>query len=90
MLENLTFHRLVLSLIALAFLAKVVSLIFFGELHANLKIIEFFSIAVYFFYIGWLGFMKLKTNENNGRYMVYATFFVILDIIIYYFFKGWV
>lgn len=82
-------HRLALSLIALAFVAKLVSLVLLRDLHFTMKPFEFFSIAVYFGYIGWLGFVRKEFREENGRYMAYATILVVLDIAIYYFFKGW-
>ncbi len=78
-----------LLLIAFAFFAKIISLIFFGELHINLWVFEFFSIAVYFFYIGWLGFRSRQLKENNSKYMIKATLLVVLDLATYYFFKGW-
>ena len=82
-------HFWALLLIAIAFFAKVISLILFGELHVNLRIFEFLSIAVYFFYIGWLGFMSRQHKENNSRYMIEATLLVVLDLVTYYLFKGW-
>ncbi len=82
-------HFCAQSLIALAFIAKIFSLILTGELHVNLKFFEFISIATYFLYIGWLGFVRRKFKENNGKYMLYATVLILLDIATYYLFKGW-
>ena len=82
-------HFWALSLTALSFIAKLVSLIFIGELHVNLKILEFVSIATYFIYVGWLGFVRRQFKEDNGRYVFYATCLVMLDIVTYYVFKGW-
>lgn len=83
-------HKIALSLIALPFVAKLISLLFFSELHANLAIVEFFSVGIYFAYVGWLGFLKLNEKENNDKFVGAATFLVLLDILTYYIFKGWV
>ncbi|MDA0712726.1 MAG: hypothetical protein O2897_01925 [bacterium] len=83
-------HWIALSLIALAFVAKLISLLFFRELHVNLAVLEFFSVGVYFAYIGWLGYLKLNEEENNDKFVAAATFLILLDILTYYIFKGWV
>jgi hypothetical protein len=88
-MSDKSIHRIALGLIALAFVAKLVSLVLIRELHGSLKFFEFFSIGVYFFYVGWLGFVRKAYRTENGRYMIYATLLVLLDVATYYFFKGW-
>ena len=85
----MTVHGFALTLISLAFIAKVVSVILIGNLHWSVRIFEVTSTATYFVYIGWLGLMRREFKEENGKYIFYATLLVILDITTYYFLKGW-
>lgn len=84
------FHLFALFLIGLSFIAKLISILLSSDLHHSLKFFEFFSVACYFLYVGWLGFSGREYREKNEKYILYSTILVVLDISIYYFFKGWV
>lgn len=83
-------HRVALALIALALIGKIISILFLGKLHLNLKWLELFSVGIYFLYLGWLGFRGRESRTTNVRYVVQATIVVLADILVYYFFRGWV
>lgn len=82
-------HIFALAIISLAFFAKIISMMLIGDLHKSVRLFEFISIATYCGYIGWLGFVRREWREENGKYILYATLLVILDVGTYYLFKGW-
>ena len=88
-MSDSTTHKFALSIISLAFFAKLVSLLLIGDFHWTLKWIEFISIGTFCAYIGWLGFIRREFHEDNRKYILYATLLVILDITTYYALKGW-
>lgn len=82
-------HRWALALISIGLIAKLYAILFVGHYTPRLKWFEFFSIAAYFAYIGWLGLRRRQSERTRARYLIGATVLVLADVFVYYLFRGW-